>query len=629
MAPEKAKRNTRSRSCGKLRGRSPSPAAPNSAHEHLLVPDRPSRSPSGSLPVEKVNKDKDVGAKHPPESPEVRVSALISIEQQQVNIDSNLNSSPVINPPPSIDSGESSLPDAPSAGVMGDNTEHNQEAKNKVPLSNAAIAETLSQVLSELKDIKSQFGKLDKMEIAITSINNQISGVVERTVELETAVRSNAARLREVDDEIATLKNTTERQGKTLISTKKWKEEIILNNNKNVTRMNELVETQQKQVDSFNDNSNQLSQTILSEVDKRVLVANKELKSEFETEISELKAGFKKALRCQELKSQAFNNRQNLVVIGLQEDDQKSDTDLARDFFSKTLGAGDIAVTNTRRLGTQPQEDSSYIRPLMVKFSSLEERNKVWKKRMDITSEDGTHKIRVQADLPKTLREGLQVMQRVVKAAAKIPEYASTKINNYQLEVNDKTYQVSDLESLPKPIRPSTISAPRSDTAMVFFTRHAYMSNHHLSDFKIDNEVYHSIEQYLAVNRATLAKKTALIDKARKAQDPVLAKHVLNALKNDHKTEWDGQVENVLLRGLRAKFTQNQSIRDKLLSTGNLQLGEASKNPRWGIGMDLGDPEVLKQDKWLESGNLLGKSLMKIRDELQKKQKGKKKLSKA
>lgn len=151
---------------------------------------------------------------------------------------------------------------------------------------------------------------------------------------------------------------------------------------------------------------------------------------------------------------------------------------------------------------------------------------------------------------------------------------------------------------------------------MVFFTKHSFLSNHHLSKFTIEDEVYQSVEQYLAICKASIAKKPALIDRARKAQDPVQAKHVLNLLKDAHTQEWNDQIEEIIMRGLRAKFTQNQALRDKLSGTGNLQLGEASKNPRWGIGMDLNDAEVLNQEKWLKTGNLLGKSLMKIRDEL-------------
>ena len=44
-------------------------------------------------------------------------------------------------------------------------------------------------------------------------------------------------------------------------------------------------------------------------------------------------------------------------------------------------------------------------------------------------------------------------------------------------------------------------------------------------------------------------------------------------------------------------------------------LGEANRNDAyWGIGMGLNDPDVWKQDKW--GKNLLGKTLMSVRDEL-------------
>lgn len=457
-------------------------------------------------------------------------------------------------------------------------------------------------------------------------MSNQLSGVVERTAELETGVTSIAARLREVDDELITLKAKVENQGNLLVSTKAWKEEVLQNNNKNVSRINELVVIQQKQVDSFHDNVNQIKQSLLEEVDKKVdqkvqaakTTLQKEAKKEAADLKKELKEELEKGRYCQSLKNQAFNNRLNLVVTGLKPDEQKTDFEAVSEFFSKTLEAGEVSIASVRRIGPLRDDGSGYIRPIVVRFRDFEHRNQVWKKRMDITSEDGNNKIRVQADLPKPLREGLQVMYRVVKAASKIPEYASAKVSEYQLEVNGQVYQILDLEKLPKEIRPSTLSSPCSDTALVFFTRHSFLSNHHLCEFKIEDQVYHSVEQYLAFCKASMAEKPALVDRARKAHDPVQAKHILNALKDVNKQEWNDQSEGIILKGLRAKFNQNQSLRDKLIKTGNLRLGEASKNPRWGIGMDLNDPDVLNHEKWLQSGNLLGNSLMTIREEVQR-----------
>lgn len=187
-------------------------------------------------------------------------------------------------------------------------------------------------------------------------------------------------------------------------------------------------------------------------VNKKVSVIKKDLKHELKNEVTEIKNGLKSDMKCQSLKNQAFNIRNNLVITGLKADNQKSDFEVVADFLPIILGTGDTSFIAASKLGSQPEEDSNYIRPIMVKFRDVERRNKVWRKRTEITSEDGCNKIRIQSDLPKPLREGLQVMERVVKAASKFPEFAAAKINNYQLEVNDKIYQISDLENLQKQI---------------------------------------------------------------------------------------------------------------------------------------------------------------------------------
>lgn len=109
-----------------------------------------------------------------------------------------------------------------------------------------------------------------------------------------------------------------------------------------------------------------------------------------------------------------------------------------------------------------------------------------------------------------------------------------------------------------------------------------------------------------------------MISKAKEVKNPVQAKYILNALHGDHQQEWDQNIEKVAMEGLRAKFVQNRSLHDYLCSTGKLTLGEAST---WGIGMDINNPEVLNHSKWSVEGNLLGRSLMKLRADLLRKKK--------
>lgn len=468
MAPEKVKRNTRSKSCGRARGRSSSPAAMNSQPAHLQGQSSLSPPCDGTLPPEMINKLACIEPSHPNT---VQVGArLTSIEHDQpekaltgASTTSPSNSPELVKKGCSTGVGDS----------LSDNRETSQEREEEPAPSNRELAETLSQVLAELRDIKGQIGKLDKVEATTNTMANQLSGVVEKTAELEAAMSSNTARLREVDDELTKLKGTVEKQEKLLDNTKAWKEEVLQTSNKNVARVNELVVAQQKQVDSFHDNVNKIRQSILEEVDKKVdnkvKVIETSIKNEAKNEIAEVKKEIQNGMYCQSLKSQAFNNKLNLVVTGLKADEQKSDRQVVSEFFTKTLGTGEVSFTSVRRIGPQREDGSGYIRPLIVQFKNIKNRNQVWKKRMDITSDDGPNKIRVQADIPKPLREGMQVMFRVAKAAAKIPEFASAKVTDYRLEVNGKVYQVLDLEKLPVQIRPSTLSSPRSDTAMVFY----------------------------------------------------------------------------------------------------------------------------------------------------------------
>lgn len=124
------------------------------------------------------------------------------------------------------------------------------------------------------------------------------------------------------------------------------------------------------------------------------------------------------------------------------------------------------------------------------------------------------------------------------------------------------------------------------------------------------------MEQFLAVRRARLSESEPIIQKALNAKERIQAKVILNPLKEDHKPQWDQMVQEVALEGLRAKFNNNRHLADYLCDTKPLLLGEASQDKTWGIGMSLEEDGVLDNSKWYEGGNLLGHSLMTVRDEI-------------
>lgn len=444
-----------------------------------------------------------------------------------------------------------------------------QHAKNVNSTSNMKqdtankTEQSIDLKLSELKDIKKQ---VNKIEATTTSLAEQLVSVVNRMAKLESNVPSNANKIHETEGELSSLKKAVQKHEQCLSSVASMREEI-----------KELAEVAKNQViEVTSDQANQIKAEIMSEVNKQVD------KIRHET-------------RCQTFKDQAFHARHNLVITGLAENKDKSTITLARKFITDTLSIKDVTVNSAHRIGSQPIEGSAYARPILVKFNNIMHRNNVWKNRSDITRDDSDKKICIQADLPKTLHEGVQNLYKVAKAASKTKEFESAQIRDYQLELVGKTYQITELEKLPMQLRPSTLAAPSSKTTMAFFSRNSPLSNHYLAKFTIDGRTFHSMEHYLAFQRAVLSENKPLIKKARKAHDPLRAKHILNTLKEDYQEEWNCMLEELTLEGLRGKFSQNLMLKEYLKSTCPLSLGEASKNPVWGIGMDLNDENVLDQ----------------------------------
>lgn len=72
----------------------------------------------------------------------------------------------------------------------------------------------------------------------------------------------------------------------------------------------------------------------------------------------------------------------------------------------------------------------------------------------------------------------------------------------------------------------------------------------------------------------------------------------------------------IMRRGLRAKFQQNATLLDQLLSTGDAFLAEAApKDLNWGIGLSRDDDRAYDITCW-RGENVLGKTLMAVRRDL-------------
>ncbi len=79
---------------------------------------------------------------------------------------------------------------------------------------------------------------------------------------------------------------------------------------------------------------------------------------------------------------------------------------------------------------------------------------------------------------------------------------------------------------------------------------------------------------------------------------------------------WAGRRQLVVVRGLLAKFSQNDDLKKKLLDTGDAWLVEcAHSDTIWACGIRLNEDERFDASKW-RGQNILGFALMEVRSML-------------
>lgn len=304
----------------------------------------------------------------------------------------------------------------------------------------------------------------------------------------------------------------------------------------------------------------------------------------------------------------------NLIIIGLQEVGQEgSDWDLVKTLFTDTLKIKGSNIDVIYRLG---KEGTAGPRPTLVRFKHLADRNKIWFAKSKLKLEKG-NRIYLQEDIAKSIREAQRILYPTFRKAKSMGgAFKSVQLKGTKLILDGKAFGVKDRDNLPEALKPANIATVQSEYVVVFFGKASPLSNHHPSTFHIDGQQFESIEQFLAWHKAKIVGRKSLASKALKTTNPVACKNILNELKTSNSTQWEESVQDIILTGLRAKFKQNPHLAEFLKNTHPKEIGEASTNTRWGVGLPLNNEKVMDPTNWIDGGNLLGRSLSMVREEL-------------
>jgi ribA/ribD-fused uncharacterized protein len=135
-----------------------------------------------------------------------------------------------------------------------------------------------------------------------------------------------------------------------------------------------------------------------------------------------------------------------------------------------------------------------------------------------------------------------------------------------------------------------------------FRDKYRFLSNFWKCPFIIDDKIYITNEHYYQSMKARSERSRKRI---RDADTPYLAKKRGRSV--NIREDWEEVKVDIMRKGLKAKFTQNESLKQKLLKTGDAYLEEGNDwgDTFWGVDLDTGKGQ-----------NHLGKMLMKLRDDL-------------
>jgi ribA/ribD-fused uncharacterized protein len=331
------------------------------------------------------------------------------------------------------------------------------------------------------------------------------------------------------------------------------------------------------------------------------------------------------------LHQEVERRRMNLLLHGVDEaawETREQVETSVQHFLSNTLKLDNVPVLHKiHRIGPK----GSKHRPIMMSFKSLEDRNRVWKAKNYIqstprvTQEHGkdvnepTQKTKVflTQDYPTEVRARRRRLVPIFKKAKSLEEYKDvTYLHDDKLIIQGNTYTVSNIDTITDRLHPVKLSTCTEGDTLFFWSVNSPLSNHHPSMFVVGDTCYNCVEQYYMHQMAVVCKDMNRAQAILDSDDPAVQKQIAKPLRPK---DWNNRGKEIMMTGLRAKFTQNKTLCDFLVRTNSLVIAEASPyDTYWGIGLSLGDDKKTDHTRW-RGDNKLGKLLEVVREELTKK----------
>lgn len=227
-----------------------------------------------------------------------------------------------------------------------------------------------------------------------------------------------------------------------------------------------------------------------------------------------------------------------------------------------------------------------------------------WNANNKITySDDMSYEVRTHREKLKAIASRAQKGEHTVKMAGN------------RIFIDGTSYGYEEMDIIPSDLRRAIPQMKYLKDGIAFKGKDCFLSNFFACEIKIEDEIYSSVEQFYQHMKCVTCEE---FDRARKimsSEDPLYAKVIGdNCPPNE---EWIENRVLVMFKGIFYKFSQNEELVLKLLSTGKTELLEATTDRFFGTGIGF-QSKKWEQNEWFGK-NVTGRLLVKVRHILKKK----------
>lgn len=326
--------------------------------------------------------------------------------------------------------------------------------------------------------------------------------------------------------------------------------------------------------------------------------------------------------KCDALDS--YGRRENIVIRGIPErqgEDEAQCITSVRDFFVNQLKlernvVEKMVFQRCHRLGTS-DGNTKFRRPVIVRFLDYNDRQLVWSKRFDLNDKT----VSLSENFANNVDYRRRLLYPVLRKAKASGRYGKVMLKADTLKLDDKEYRIGDNEDeLPEDLQLKQFSIKQIDDWLVFggiHSKYNFLSNYYSDQVTYKGTTHASVEHAYQFTKAEQYNNKHASRKILCALSPGDAKQLGSNFAGFDRKDWDNRKRAIMTDILRCKFAPNSEMAAKLKATTGKSLAEAGRSRSFAIGVTLNSRVITDTSKWnTTSGNLLGKCLMCVRDEL-------------